>query len=318
MYHCGVATNMDYNTSSGTSSSSAGKALKNYFGYDPNIQQYYRDYYTRTEWVNMLKSELDAARPILYAGVSASAGHMFVCDGYDANGLFHFNWGWSGMGNGYFEITALNPEDVGIGGGNGEGFNSYQSIITNIRKPNPASASSYVFYMDENMASSASSVNRNKTFNITLNKTYNYGLSNFSGVVGLGLFSSDGLTLVEVLTQSSVNVESGYGWTSLALSNLTISSSVGDGSYRIYAITKSSTETNWQKIKGKVATPNYLNIEVTTTKINFATPTGILPSLTRNSFSVTGSLYQNRSGRFNVSITNNGGEYNSIVCYIFS
>lgn len=317
MFHCGVATNMDYNTSSGTSLSIAGIALKTYFGYDPNIQQYYRDYYTRTEWINMLKSELDAARPILYAGVSASAGHMFVCDGYDENGLFHFNWGWSGMGNGYFEITALNPDDVGIGGGNGEGYNSYQSIITNIRKPMPSSTSSYVFYMDENLSSSATQVNRDGTFSITLKKTYNYGLSNFSGSIGLGLYSSDGQTLIQVLLQNSVNVNSGYGWTTYSFNNLTIPSSVAVGNYRIYAITKSSSEANWQKIRGKVATPNYLNVEVTSKKINFSTPTGILPSLTFNSFSVTGSLYQNRSGRFNVSITNNGGEYNSnIVIYL--
>lgn len=317
MYHCGVATNMDYNTTSGTSSSSAGIALKTYFGYDPNIQQYYRDYYTRTEWINMLKSELDAARPVLYTGVSASAGHMFVCDGYDENGLFHFNWGWSGMGNGYFEITALNPEDVGIGGGNGEGFNTYQSIFMNLSKPNPSSTSTYVFYMDKNLTSSASSVNRNKTFDITINNTYNYGLSNFSGTIGLGLYSSDGQTLVQVLSQNSVNVNSGYGWTTLPFNNLTIPTSVAVGNYRIYAIIKSSSETNWQKIRGKVATPNYLNVEVTSNKINFSTPTGILPSLTLNSFSVTGSLYQNRSGRFNVSITNNGGEYNSnIVIYL--
>jgi len=317
MYHCGVATNMDYNTTSGTSSTSAGIALKTYFGYDPNIQQYYRDYYTRSEWINMLKSELDAARPVLYTGVSASAGHMFVCDGYDENGLFHFNWGWSGIGNGYFEITALNPEDVGIGGGNGEGFNTNQSIFRNLSKPNPSSTSSYVFYMDENMTPSASSVNRYNTFSITLNKTYNYGLSNFSGSIGLGLYSSDGQTLVQVLSQNSVNVNIEYGWTTLPFNNLTIPTSVAVGNYRIYAITKSSNEANWQKIRGKVATPNYLNVDITSNKIYFSTPTGILPSLTRNSFSVTGSLYQNRSGRFNVSITNNGGEYNSnILIYL--
>lgn len=317
MYHCGVATNMDYNTTSGTSSTSAGIALKTYFGYDPNIQQYYRDYYTRSEWINMLKSELDAARPVLYTGVSASAGHMFVCDGYDENGLFHFNWGWSGIGNGYFEITALNPEDVGIGGGNGEGFNTNQSIFRNLSKPNPSSTSSYVFYMDENMTPSASSVNRNNTFSITLNKTYNYGLSNFSGSIGLGLYSSDGQTLEQVLSQNSVNVNIEYGWTTLPFNNLTIPTSVAVGNYRIYAITKSSNEANWQKIRGKVATPNYLNVDITSSNINFSTPTGILPSLTRNSFSVTGSLYQNRSGRFNVSITNNGGEYNSnILIYL--
>lgn len=57
----------------------------------------YKEYYSDMEWKNMLKSELDAARPILYSGWDVNgAGHCFVCDGYDENDYFHFNWGWGG------------------------------------------------------------------------------------------------------------------------------------------------------------------------------------------------------------------------------
>jgi len=46
----------------------------------------------------------------LYAGQSAGDGsHSFVCDGYDNSDMFHFNWGYSGDFNGYFELTNLNP-----------------------------------------------------------------------------------------------------------------------------------------------------------------------------------------------------------------
>ena len=34
---------------------------------------------------------------------------MFVCDGYNSNNQFHFNWGWSGSNDGYFAIGSLNP-----------------------------------------------------------------------------------------------------------------------------------------------------------------------------------------------------------------
>lgn len=55
---------------------------------------------------------------MLYAGSGDAGGHAFVCDGYDGNGLFHFNWGWSGNGDGYYSLSVLNPyestrEDVG-------------------------------------------------------------------------------------------------------------------------------------------------------------------------------------------------------------
>ena len=35
------------------------------------------------------------------------AGHNFVIDGYDENGLVHVNWGWYGQENGYFDIATL-------------------------------------------------------------------------------------------------------------------------------------------------------------------------------------------------------------------
>ncbi len=36
------------------------------------------------------------------------AGHNFIIDGYDENGLVHVNWGWYGVENGYFDIALLN------------------------------------------------------------------------------------------------------------------------------------------------------------------------------------------------------------------
>lgn len=62
----------------------------------------------------MIIRELQAGRPVLYAGIAAFIsiyGHSFVCDGYDAgNNLFHFNWGWSGSNNDeWFKIDDLHP-----------------------------------------------------------------------------------------------------------------------------------------------------------------------------------------------------------------
>ena len=34
---------------------------------------------------------------------------MFVIDGYTDNGYFHFNFGWSGSGNGWFKLDAIKP-----------------------------------------------------------------------------------------------------------------------------------------------------------------------------------------------------------------
>ena len=138
MFHCGVSVAMDYGVDeSGAYSEDVAPALKEYFDYDPNLQLVYKSNYTDTEWKDLLKSELNAGRPVYYAGNTASlTGHAFVCDGYDANGYFHFNWGWDGSCDGYYLIGDLEPGTGGTGAGNGS-YNDNNRIVIGIQ-PNPA------------------------------------------------------------------------------------------------------------------------------------------------------------------------------------
>jgi len=108
-FHCGVAVEMMYGPEgSGAYSSDVPYALRTYFNYAPTTHIEYNYYYTTPDWVALLKSELDEYRPMYVSG-SGSGGHAFVCDGYDDSDLFHFNWGWGGLYNGYYQITELNP-----------------------------------------------------------------------------------------------------------------------------------------------------------------------------------------------------------------
>ena len=112
MYHCGASVKMDYSTNaSGAPSSNVPPALKTYFGYDENTRYTTRNNYTDAQWDALLKEQIDAGLPIYYASYSTSHGlaHAFVCDGYDGEGRFHFNWGWSGKDDGYYAISAMNP-----------------------------------------------------------------------------------------------------------------------------------------------------------------------------------------------------------------
>jgi hypothetical protein len=66
--------------------------------------------YTNEEWAQMLKNGgLDEHLPIFYSGSDdgGAGGHAFVCDGYDENDYFHFNWGWSGRDDAWCPIGAL-------------------------------------------------------------------------------------------------------------------------------------------------------------------------------------------------------------------
>ena len=145
MYHCGVAVEMSYDIAANGGSGAytvsydgyfdycAESALKNFFCYNSTtLQGLLRDDYEDTEWKDILRQELNASRPIIYSGSGDGGGHCFVCDGYDANDYFHFNWGWGGSEDGLFLIDALNPGEGGIGGG-GYQFNEGQDIIIGIQ-----------------------------------------------------------------------------------------------------------------------------------------------------------------------------------------
>lgn len=141
MKMCGVALEMDYNVSSeggsGAYSSSMEIALRNYFGYDETTQWVYSNWYDADAWAQIIYHEVSNGRPVAYSGSSSTTGHAFVCDGYKNESnidLFHINWGWSGGSDGYFVLSALDPDSQGIGGGSStDGYNSYQSAVIGIQ-----------------------------------------------------------------------------------------------------------------------------------------------------------------------------------------
>ncbi|MDE7114971.1 MAG: C10 family peptidase, partial [Muribaculaceae bacterium] len=138
MKACGYAVKMEYGTdSSGALAMNIANGLVKYLGYDPNILYDMRMYYSASEWDRMIYDNLKNVGPILYGGASMlGGGHSFVLDGYDADsGLYHFNWGWSDMSDGYYSLDALNPDALGIGGGSGGGYNFTQDAVFGIQPP---------------------------------------------------------------------------------------------------------------------------------------------------------------------------------------
>jgi hypothetical protein len=112
LFHLGVAVEMNYGASVSTAPSARARhALVQFFDYHQDAHLTYRVNYTASEWINLLKDQLDNQQPMYYQGYNQShqSGHAFNCDGYDANNLFHFNWGWGGGYDGYYQINSLNP-----------------------------------------------------------------------------------------------------------------------------------------------------------------------------------------------------------------
>lgn len=137
MKACGYSVKMNYGSSSagsGASPFSIVPALVEYFNYDKGTELMMRDFYTIDEWNEIIYQNLATTGPVIYGGESPNGGHCFICDGYESDGYFHINWGWSGDYDGYFLLSALNPAGQGAGGSEG-GYNSNQDAVIGMKKP---------------------------------------------------------------------------------------------------------------------------------------------------------------------------------------
>ena len=137
--YCGQAVDMNYHPDgSGAYTQDQRNAMVN-FGYRSSAQYvqkggWYGGGYTTTQWETMMKTELDAGRPILYAASDAGggAGHAFICDGYNSEGKFHYNFGWYGTCDGWYVSTALNMTHRD---GDECHFNSGHEMVIGIQPP---------------------------------------------------------------------------------------------------------------------------------------------------------------------------------------
>ena len=181
-YVCGLVSWMNYATNeSGSSNLAALEGAKNFFGYNKDASIVVRSDYSEPEWMDMVYNELSHGRPLYYQGVYVNfdpavglmaAGHSFLIDGYDEQGMVHVNWGWYGNYDGYFDIAVLDVR--------GMQFNSYQDMAIN-------------FEPDASLVGLAGDVNEDGKVNIQdVTDLINYLLSGNSSLINLARADVDG------------------------------------------------------------------------------------------------------------------------------
>lgn len=127
MYALGTSAWLTYGDGDGTATSGhnykMGDAMRGQLGL--NYEQRYKDDMSDRSWETLIYNNLKTRRPMLYSGVSESqGGHSVVLDGYQANtGLFHFNFGWGGQGDGWYTVD----NETGM-----NGFHDYMDLVYNI------------------------------------------------------------------------------------------------------------------------------------------------------------------------------------------
>ncbi len=187
-------------TDFGLSSSSAFEvkvpaALMEMFGYDAGVSYKKLSEISQNEWVQILKNEIDAQRPVLFSGQDITAGHAFVCDGYriEDNGSIklRFNWGWGGSANGYYAPGALNPVVS-----KAHSYNNLQTIVYNIKPAtNDIQWSPIHLTNDENQVGltlDVTIISSAKPFTVRAGALKNITNRDFSGQLSIALFDSAG------------------------------------------------------------------------------------------------------------------------------
>ncbi len=170
IYQCGVAQNMNYGATNSTSTpNDLDSALVKYFNYPKTAIWKSKSDYSGPEWTAMLKAELDASHPLLYMGYDLQGRPCyFICDGYQPGDLFHFNWGFAGVDNGY-----LSTDSLMLGP---HGFLLSQQALFNLA-PSPPGPGSYI--MDfENVADFSLTFNNWTVKDVDQHGTY--GITNYS------------------------------------------------------------------------------------------------------------------------------------------
>lgn len=107
MYACGISFNTTYSNinASGSHIAYAKRGLVENFKYDSSARIIWKNNYYQEEWNNLIYHQIEIMQPVFVTG----GNHAFVCDGYSADNFFHFNWGWDGEMDGYFQFSSLSP-----------------------------------------------------------------------------------------------------------------------------------------------------------------------------------------------------------------
>ena len=223
MRDCAILLRSDFGPegSSGTSafSSDIPDLLINHLGYDRQTRWLSRISYSTREWNELLQNELDNDRPIIYSGYNSQSGHAFILDGYTDTNYYSVNWGWSGYCNGYFLLTALDPEGQGIGGSNH--YNDGQNAIVGIQPDagnEPVTELRFAEFYDteEGRAYKGITVEGNiaqgETVMVYAGLICNYGSSLFSGEIQLAVTDPDNRIIRSIYTQRINDLENGYGY----------------------------------------------------------------------------------------------------------
>ena len=234
MFHAGVAADMDYTVDgSGAVSSIALAAMTEYFGYNKAINVLPKDFMKEEDLLQVIATDLQAGRPVYVSGSTVNQeGHAFVCDGMKSDGYLHINWGWYGMADGYFALSALAPEVQGTGGSASNlAFTEGVCIYSNI-KPIAGGEAMPLVTVDKLTRTSSDAISKTTAVGFSLEKFQSNGIATAAGMVTYFIYNSEGV-LVDQVEVGTFELDPGYYYTEPIKLSQQLPNSLAQGDYEL-------------------------------------------------------------------------------------
>lgn len=234
MFHAGVAADMDYTVDgSGAVSSIALAAMTEYFGYNKSINILPKDFMKEEDILQEVASDLQAGRPLYVSGSTVNQeGHAFVCDGMQSDGYLHINWGWNGVANGYFALSALAPEVQGTGGSASNlAFTEGVCIYSNI-KPIAGGEAMPLVTVDKLIRTSSDAISKTTAVGFSLERFTSTGIATAAGTVTYFIYNSTG-EVVNKVEIGTFELAPGYYYTEPIKLSQQLPNTLAQGEYEL-------------------------------------------------------------------------------------
>lgn len=307
LFHVGAGLESIYGASTGATDVSVAPTLVKYFGYDKGVRYLLRDYYTAADWNDIIINEFENGRPIAYGGLTKKwEGHFFVLDGIDADGYYHVNWGWSGMENGYYLLTLLEPGQQGIGGaGSGTAFYYGQNMIAGICKPVADSQLQYNFTA-EYLTKYTKTISRSSTAKLKANEVWNNSANDCTASLGFALYDAEGNIVHRQFKSENASYPISHGTNTLSVSFL-IPDDVVPGTYTVRPV-YSIDGLGVSPIQMPPGRADRYVAEVTEDKVTYSMSGAYALSITGYEAD-TETLKSGETKKITLKLHNNGGEF---------
>lgn len=282
----GLAMDMQYDTSSSPRNRGTMMwGLQHMLHLSPASRYIHRRNYSTQEWLDIIDHQLAEGHPVVYRGTyhgkdNESAGHIFVIDGKNKEGLYHVNFGHArATEDKYVDLDFINQstgDDICPGGGS-VCYNHEQAMIINCFPASGLSDDAYephpmvveqTFWLEADPTVTSLSTSTGLWADINF-RLADYSRTGGVAYIGIGAFSNGQLQFTLTTNRESFEFKSGQAIT--FPTKIKVPVGTPSGSYDLAIIYRHNPSDNWRTAWDDAT--NHMTMTVDGKNVTYEAPT---------------------------------------------